>query len=457
MNNVMNAQDINLNAMQRLVASEKFRMCALVLLAFFPFGVVLVKSAASTCLLLGSIMGFLCWLASYPQSSPRLSKQQRWIAFALLAFVSVAILAFILGEPAQQGRRELSRFLRFLAFVPLAILWWQIKPSRAWLWWPIVLAPFVLTEVAIYQVFFKYQQELTTILQTTSYQNYLQFLGQIRAQGATHAILFGDLSLMIGVMALGAWPYFSQYKQHTHRGVRLLRWLPLVSVLMGVSASFLSGSRGAWLAIPVLLGLGIWMSWNWFARWQRNAIIAMLSIGLLLVVTLPSLSVVKRVELAIHEVETYQPGTTATSVGMRIEMWRFAWSLFKESPLHGVGVGVYAERAAVAADQGLINKRIGHFSHPHNEYLFVMASRGLLGLIVLLAVFVVPAFIFWRYRQKSWEHQGVAFAGLVVVLGYMIFGLTEAIFARTIPIGTYTFYLALISYYLSTESDATKV
>ncbi|BBI60630.1 hypothetical protein HSBAA_19360 [Vreelandella sulfidaeris] len=55
-----------------------------------------------------------------------------------------------------------------------------------------------------------------------------------------------------------------------------------------------------------------------------------------------------------------------------------------------MGANGYAEAMQALADEGLIIERAAEFGHAHNEFIDSFAKRGLVGLVVLLAIYLVP-------------------------------------------------------------------
>ncbi|HEX6928109.1 MAG TPA: glycosyltransferase family 2 protein, partial [Gammaproteobacteria bacterium] len=108
-------------------------------------------------------------------------------------------------------------------------------------------------------------------------------------------------------------------------------------------------------------------------------------------------------------------------------------------------VGGYAEVLREWVEAGLAPERLLIFDHPHNEFLSVLASRGLAGLFALLLVFGIPLSHFaWGVRHPDRDIAGLSYAGIMLIAGFAIFGLSEAIFERTMPITFYVFCLAVI-------------
>jgi O-antigen ligase len=93
---------------------------------------------------------------------------------------------------------------------------------------------------------------------------------------------------------------------------------------------------------------------------------------------------------------------------------------------------------------GQISAEVGKYSTPHNMYLNNMAAYGIFGLLILLGIFLTPLLIFFPTVKKHLPGQDIAYAGFMLIFGFMLFGFTECIFIRNININFYIIMLAAI-------------
>jgi O-antigen ligase len=101
------------------------------------------------------------------------------------------------------------------------------------------------------------------------------------------------------------------------------------------------------------------------------------------------------------------------------------------------------------------NPRIAGFDHPHDQLISALANSGLPGLVAWCAVLVVPARHCWRaaWRSSDVEQRSIGAAGLAVVLGFAVFGLTEAIFEQVLPLLFFAVVVALLMSQLTPPGD----
>jgi O-antigen ligase len=141
-----------------------------------------------------------------------------------------------------------------------------------------------------------------------------------------------------------------------------------------------------------------------------------------------------------------------TSIGQRLELWRAAWQLFLSHPFLGVGTGAYQEKTNELIQKSEIAPFIASYDHPHNDYLDALASRGILGLIILIAILLFPMRRFLQAtRFQEHAKHAIGLAGVLTVAGFSIYALTDTIFLHSIMITWYVIYMALFYALLDTH------
>lgn len=208
-----------------------------------------------------------------------------------------------------------------------------------------------------------------------------------------------------------------------------------------------TGSRGAWPAILLLFILQFTLL-N-ISR-LRKVLIAILGIVIVGSAVFAIPSVKQRVDLTMHELETYyENGNRASSMGYRLDFWRIAMNSFRESPLTGVSYQRRAEQMEEYVKNFPQSYSIGNDgrSSAHNEMLNAMAKRGLLGVIAILLLYLVPLryFVAQIRRMPDTLNKQLAIAGGSCILVMIVCGLTEAPLMN-VRVGT-TFGFILICLY----------
>lgn len=150
----------------------------------------------------------------------------------------------------------------------------------------------------------------------------------------------------------------------------------------------------------------------------------------------------------------YSMSIASNSVGVRLEMWRAAWHLFLRHPFLGIGTGAYQPGTGRLIATGEIAPFVSGYDHPHNDYLNALASFGIVGFLLLLAVLILPAWFFVR-AAHSGEHavHALGLAGLFTVIGFAIYALTDVVFSHNMMIIWYVVYVALFFALIQTQAE----
>lgn len=134
------------------------------------------------------------------------------------------------------------------------------------------------------------------------------------------------------------------------------------------------------------------------------------------------------------------------SVGQRLEMWRAAWHIFREYPVLGAGTGSFLDQVDRRIREGEVFLSVISYDHPHNDLLNAMYGQGALGLLAYLLALGYPLAIFaGALRNENRQSRAAGFAGVIVVCGLFVFGLTETMFIHSIVISWYVIFVSLLA------------
>ena len=374
--------------------------------------------------------------------SYRIAERQTWRTKAVLPRLLKAIVAVMvayalvwMADAALRGEglREFDRPSRFLFAAFCLTVLAKSRVSATPMWLGLAIGSIGAGSIALWQKLIE---------------------GKARASGFAQTIQFGNASILFGLMC-GAgvvWALNSRWSSRT-RGLLALAFA--LGGIGGITASFLSGSRGAWLALGPALFIGLWAAWRLGRAWHY-LLIAPAGLALLVAAVYlhPATGVEHRVTSALNQFEAYfEDDQRGGSVGFRLEMWRGTAQLFAERPLTGWGELGYIERLRALGEAGVIHPRASRFTHAHNEWMNTLAKKGLLGGVILLGLYLVPTVWFLRLgaiaaRQRS-DHTmapslALATAGLLFTLGFMATGLTQVNFNHNIGAMLFAFMTAVL-------------
>jgi len=261
-------------------------------------------------------------------------------------------------------------------------------------------------------------------------------------------ILFGGIALISGWLSVlllntaSKWP---------------ARMLTILAFTAGVFTALYSQSRGVWIALPALLILPALLPSRQLRPFRTYGIAlgaTMIAVTLALYQFTDIFE--RRIELALSDIQSYQsdsPLSVKNSVGARLEMWKAAVMLFKEYPIWGVGIGDLPQHLEALAREGLIAEALvtNHFTHMHNEYFHVLATRGIVGITTLLAMMIWLFFFFKSHLAKSTNYEGASppverlcQAGIALLVACAIYSLTDSYFSSNVGSGFFLLSMTLI-------------
>ncbi len=334
-------------------------------------------------------------------------------------YYAVSLLSFIVNGVSTDlytpRSSHIDNELRMLAVVPLYFLMRQYKPHQWCFWYGLAAGATVSGITALYQL--------------------ISLGPEFRVLGIDSPITFGGLAIVMAFMVMTGWDYFRS--QH-----RYLIIVPIVAFISGITTAILSQSRGVWLALPLLFGVLIW-------QYRKKAgpvlLIAVTVIAIGITSMVPGNPLAPRTQLAIDQVISFSRGyTLEEGASPRLELWKVAWELFQENPVLGVGQGAFQPIILDKISTGEISPGLSGLKEPHNIFLNAMVNNGMLGLLAVIICFAVPLYLLIGFLRKNIDGHSFAYAGIVLVIAFLHFGLTESLFQRNIYINYYLIMLAFI-------------
>jgi O-antigen ligase len=231
---------------------------------------------------------------------------------------------------------------------------------------------------------------------------------------------------------------------------------------LGLTASILSGSRGGWLAVPLLVAALLWQARSELTTRRMGGIAVALVCIVALSNALADGMPTKRTSASVTSVSDYRPAapaseSAASSEGARIEAWRSALHAFEQRPVTGLGWGNLSTHFDREVALGLRNERIANFEHAHNQLLGAAANGGVIGLAMTLLLFIVPLVTFLRaLGSGSARRRTLGATGVMVLGAYAVFGLTEAVLENLVPVTVLAVLVAALCSEIDGVPDARR-
>lgn len=333
------------------------------------------------------------------------------------AAVNIAVVVFAVGSAGicwlkSERPEEMEPYLSLLCAPLLGVGLRQLAPNPARVAGAIALACLLAAGVAGWQISTAGEmQRATTQMGATSFG----------ALGAIYAVLCA---------AMAGWAAET-------KGERLLLAFGVVS---GVVVSVLSGSRGSWIILAVVLPFAVYEG---FAAGNRKLFFAACT---LLVSAFSVASLLPNSPVRDRLAETMRVGDP-----LRASFFREATSAFLSAP----STGIKRDEFARQLDHAWLSVRpyAPHETpprHAHNELLDAAAARGIGGLLLNILVLAVPVVVLWRLAKKE-NGTGPAKTGLLFMAAFLLAGTTDLLLQLTARRMTFLF-VVLFCIVQATES-----
>lgn len=346
--------------------------------------------------------------------------EQRIMAGYVLLLLAMA-LSMVNAEDLKESGQMLERFLRFSMIVPIYLMFrrYRFTMGRE-LAAGAFFACLVMAIQAVYEVMWQ---------------------GESVVSGHYNKIVFGDLAMWwAAVIAVAAVTVMKHWWQ---------RVFIVAAILLALYASVLAQARGAWLFVPLIPVILFW-SWGiWLKKTRLWVVIGLVAIFTLVGVTLlQSDKIMGSIEQGITNVEQFtKDPAKRNSWGIRLNLWRNAFLVFKEHPVLGSGTGDFSlEMKRLVDDSRSWSPHVVEFSHAHNIYFDTMARAGLVGLAaMILATLLLPLAFFYRGVRREVEPWARFYAagGVMLIAAFATFGLSEGLWLRNPFINTYVIALVV--------------
>lgn len=250
--------------------------------------------------------------------------------------------------------------------------------------------------------------------------------GITRVEGFTNAILFSQAALTLVILN---WCLFVKLKRYL-----CFKVFSLIALGGGMLALYLSQSRGAWLALGVVIIYS--MLYKVIFKPWKYSFITLLFVVCIGGIYHSNTLVQNRIADAVHDIHNMEGGLYNSSWGLRAIAWKSAWLGFLDSPLIGVGSDGFEIVKKQQVLQGLVSPLIldSTLAHAHNQYMQNLIIRGLIGLLALVI------FIFYPMKLIV-ERAGWGSLYLMIPLSFSISALSDVPFEHQNTLYLYVFSL----------------
>ena len=209
----------------------------------------------------------------------------------------------------------------------------------------------------------------------------------------------GMVFLALAAMA-AAYAMVTPLRKH-----RIALWLLAVAALVNVV--FLLQSRTSYLVVVPLL-----LYWAWriaAGNWRKIAIGAAV-LACCGGAALMTPRVQQRLQQAHQDVEVYSQQHEASSMGIRLELWRRTVPIIAAAPIFGHGLGQW-DQEYQAQTRDLPNFDEFRMHHPHDDSLLILSEQGIVGYAIFITLLVLLA----RYIRTLNQPERDFYTSLLVI------------------------------------------
>lgn len=299
----------------------------------------------------------------------------------------------------------------FLMILPWVGLLWSVDLDKGfdvagksyyWLYF-FVIGSLVLRKVNLDGLFKAFLAGLTF----NSLVSLLQFLNVISWQKTyghqqTYGFMGHVASSLLLVFGILLCSHF--YKTSENFRIRLFSLSLLILFLLNI---LIRQGRVGYLALIILCPIFLV---NLFGKKS----FLRLAVGMMIICSLLLSSQVARdrIHLIKTEVTSYLEGDyKMTSIGSRLNMWQGAVKIIMHKPVLGVGTGGYAKEM----EKYTVSEMMEVHDHPHNSYLYILVSYGVVGGGLLLWFLITLLSRSYKNRSALFGFAPFAFCLIFIV------------------------------------------
>lgn len=373
-----------------------------------------VPVGAEAWLLLVLLAMALAWLTGWRPKAGIWGKEQKTIAWALVAMVSIKALSLLWSIAPALTLHHVKLHLHLLLYVPLLVLFGQTKEVEKTFFNKAI--PFAIFPGALWAVWAWVQKGYP--------------LGGFEFEGATkNSLILSLLLTYVGCNLL-----FALMKASS-----LYRWALLAMVLFIMMAN---GKRSTGLVIIVTFAVA------WFfdrkdqlttqSKTGKNPkTFGMLFLGVLLMIILIGLTWSKWMLAWQQTQQFFGAGYAGGSIDTRFELYRLAINAFTQKMFFGYGAG--SAKAVIAQTSELAG--LAHYNHYHQLILQWLADLGIVGFSVFAGALVA---IQRSLNKVSIHSSRLKLSAYTTVLIMVLFGITNLSFGNILAHIMFVYMLAVI-------------
>ncbi len=349
-----------------------------------------------------------------------MSRTDRIVAWCLTFYVLVTMLSVVVHPDASKGVTFIFKMIPFLAI-------WAVLPRlRASL--PGRLVPFLITGAGIGMI----GSLIFSIVQ-------IAFLSPRAEGGAGNAAVFGLFTVLFGSISL----------LNAHSDSKTERFIAIAGFACGLVCAFLSGTRSAWLVMPINFVILYWYLRGQTLPTITNVVKVVGAVIIVGIIAIAAMKVTERYHaLESDIVQLDRQPDSINSLNARLMLWSAAKRAFLASPL--IGYGPQNRMSRVNEILNLPPDKKMSFTHVHNGLLNAAVDSGILGVLSVVGLLAAP--IIAARKKEPGPGRDLAIAiSLLLVSSYVVTGMLGIMFGHDATDAVFI-YLTLMICWISGPS-----
>ncbi|MGO6697017.1 O-antigen ligase family protein [Rhizobium johnstonii] len=342
-----------------------------------------------------------------------LSKSDRLVAIGMSIYPLVMIASIFINPPYSE---ELDWIFRLLPFFSVWLILPRMRQSPDGRLVPLFILGAGIGMIVTF---------LFSLLQ-------IMFLMERAEAGTSNAALLGVIGVLFGGIAL--------LNVQSPRSVE--QRIAILGYAAGLGCVLLSGTRSAWLVIPVHVVIFLWYFRKHSFHLSLRSLAITSSLLLAGLITLGSGQILHRIQ-ALQENLTSLERTDGeiTSLSARFALYKGALSAISKDPL--TGYGPQNRMASVLAELPDNIRPKLPYSHVHNGFLTAGIDAGVFGIAALSLMLLTPVIGAWRKEAGPGRDLAIALA-LLLFSSYVITGSFGIMFNQKALDPIFAYMVALI-------------
>ncbi|TBA13193.1 O-antigen ligase family protein [Rhizobium ruizarguesonis] len=342
-----------------------------------------------------------------------LSKSDRLVAIGMSIYPLVMIASIFINPPYSE---ELDWIFRLLPFFSVWLILPRMRQSPDGSLVPLFILGAGIGMIVTF---------LFSLLQ-------IMFLMERAEAGTSNAALLGVIGVLFGGIAL--------LNVQSPRSVE--QRIAILGYAAGLGCVLLSGTRSAWLVIPVHVVIFLWYFRKHSFHLSLRSLAITSSLLLAGLIALGSGQVLHRIEALQENLTSLERSDgEITSIGARFALYKGALSAISKDPL--TGYGPQNRMASVLAELPENIRPQLPYSHVHNGFLTAGIDAGVFGISALSLMLLTPVIGAWRKEAGPGRDLAIALA-LLLFSSYVITGSFGIMFNQKALDPIFAYLVALI-------------